>query len=85
MQVLVETKDREGLESLLDQRVTLFCLNYIYTGKLVGINDSCIKLDDASVVYETGDFSEKSWKDAQPLPNSWYVKKASIESFGILK
>ena len=32
--------DNEGLVGLMGQRVTLFCLNYIYTGKLTGVNDN---------------------------------------------
>ena len=76
----------EGLEGLLGQTVTLFCAVYIYTGKLVGVNSSCVKLEGAKIVYETGAFNEKNWKDAQALPNSvWYVSSAMIESFGILK
>ena len=50
----------EGLVSLLEQRVTLYCMNYIYTGKLVGVNSTFVKLEDAEIVYETGDFAEKS-------------------------
>lgn len=75
----------EGLEALMGERVTLFCVNYIYTGKLVGVNSSCILLDDAAIVYETGDFQTKTWKDAQKLPNQWYVQIGAIESFGVLK
>lgn len=75
----------EGLQKLIGERVTLFCLNYIYTGKLEGINDSCVLLTDAAVVYETGAFNDRQWKDAQKLPNDWYVQIATIESFGILK
>lgn len=74
-----------GLESLLGERVTLWCANYIYTGKLSGVNADCVLLEDASVVYETGDFSSPAWKDVQRLPNRWYVTKAGIESFGVLK
>lgn len=37
------------------------------------------------VVYETGAFTNNEWKDAQKLPNDWYVQKNAIESFGILK
>ena len=85
MKVLVETKDGEGLEALMGQRITLFCMNYIYTGKLVGVNTDCIKLADAKIVYETGPFDAKDWKDAQSLPGDWYVRTASIESFGLLK
>lgn len=85
MKKVVAEVNGEGLEKLLGERVTLFCLNYIYTGQLTGVNDSCILLTDAAVVYETGSFSDKSWKDAQKLPNEWYVQIGCIESFGILK
>lgn len=85
MKVLVTEKEGEGLEALMGQRVTLFCMNYIYTGKLIGVNQTCVKLSDAAVVYETGALTDKTWKDAQSLPRDWYVSTAAIESFGILK
>lgn len=84
--VKVEEIEGEGLLALIGQRVTLFCANYIYTGKLIGVNDSCVLLgEDVYLVYETGAFSEKSWKDAQKIAKEWYVQNASIESFGICK
>lgn len=87
MKKLVEVQevDGEGLLGLMGQRVTLFCMNYIYTGKLVGVNDTCVRLDDASIVYETGSFTEKNWKDAQKLPSACYVSTRCIESFMVLK
>ena len=75
----------EGLLALIGKPVTLFCANYIYTGKLVGVNDTCVKLSSAKVVYETGSFDDKNWKDAQSLPNDLYVQLGLIESFTILK
>jgi hypothetical protein len=75
----------EGLEGLMGERVTLFCLNYIYTGMLVGVNSTCVLLKDAAVVFETGEFTSKTWKDAQKLPADWYVQTSAIESFGLLK
>ena len=84
MKKLVEVSD-EGLEGLMGERVTLYCMNYFYTGKLVGVNDSCVKLEDAAVVFETGKFDDPEWADAQSLPNAWYVQTATIESFGLLK
>ena len=75
----------EGLEALMGERVTLFCMNYIYTGNLVGVNSTCVLLEDAAIVYETGELNSKTWKDAQKLPKNWYVQIASIESFGCLK
>ena len=75
----------EGLVSLLGQTITCFCLNYIYTGILEGVNDTCILLKDPKIVYETGAFNTKDWKDAQSLPNQLYIQTAAIESFGVVK
>ena len=86
MKCIVETKEVEGLESLLGQNVALWCGVYIYAGKLVGVNETCVKLTDAKVVYETGPLHDPAWKDAQPLPGDcWYVQVAAIESFGAAK
>jgi len=83
--VKVEEVEGEGLMALMGERVTLYCQIYIYTGKLIGVNSDFVLLEDASVVYETGPYYTSNWQDAQKLPNSWYVTKQSIESFGILK
>ena len=77
--------DGEGFESLLGKVVTLYCLNYIYTGKLIGVGDTCILLDSPKIVYETGDYNNPKWKDAQALPNQIYIQIACVESFGIIK
>lgn len=85
MKRIIEEVSVEGLDKLLGERVTLFCMNYIYTGKLSGVNEKCVLLTDASIVYETGELTSASWKDAQKLPNDWYVSISAIESFGVLK
>lgn len=85
MKKLVELVDGEGLEKLMGERVTLFCINYIYSGKLMGVNEKCVLLTEASIVYETGALNTKDWSDAQKLPNDWYVAMNCIESFGVLK
>lgn len=85
MKKIVEEVQGEGLESLLGEVVTLFCANYFYTGKLTGVNDTCVLLSDPSIVYETGSWSDPNWKDAQKLPNDLYVQTAAIESFGVVK
>lgn len=83
--IKVEEVEGEGLMGLMGEKVTLFCLNYIYAGTLVGVNSSYVKLESAYVVYETGSFTDKNFKDAQPLPKDWYIQINCIESFGILK
>lgn len=83
--IKVEEVEGEGLIGLLGKRVTLFCANYIYRGILAGVNDTCVMLDEAQIVYETGSFDTREWKDAQRIGDSWYVKRGAIESFGITK
>lgn len=85
MKKIVTEVQGEGLEKLLGDRVTLFCANYIYTGILASVNEDCVLLTSAAVVYETGPFGDKVWKDAQSLPDEWYVQINTIESFGKLK
>ena len=85
MKKLIEEVENEGLLKLMGERVTFFCLNYIYTGKLTGVNDQFVKLEDAAIVYETGDFSDKEWKDAQKLLRPVYVMLSTVESFSVLK
>ncbi len=81
---VVETGESAWHE-LFGEVVTIISLTYIYTGKLVGINGDCVLLEDPKIVYETGEWSSKSWKDAQALPNQLYVSKGCIESFGLMK
>lgn len=86
MKRIVESTSNEGLEALLGEAVTLFCTRYIYTGKLIGVNEHFCLLENPSIVYETGEFSSKDWGDAQKLPKKeWYVMLHAIESFGIMK
>jgi hypothetical protein len=85
MKKLVEEVNGEGLEKLMGERVTIFCFRYIYTGKLVGVNENCVLLEDCGIVYATGAFDKKDWADYQKLPDGWYVQISAIESYGLLK
>jgi len=82
MKKLVEEVSNEGLESLLGETVMVWCLNFIYRGKLIGVNDKDILLTDASVVYETGGLCDKEPERQEPLPHNWYVRTSCIESYG---
>lgn len=86
MKVLVETKDQEGLPSLIGSRVLLMCAGYFYEGKLIGVNKTCVKLEDPAIVYSTGNWADKTYSDIQKLHSKyWYVRNNLIESFGISK
>ena len=88
MKKLIEVTEveGEGIESLLGEKVLLFGLNYIYAGKLVGVNTVYVKLEDPMIVYETGPFTDTSYKFAEKLPSkNWYVQLSAIESYGLGK
>jgi hypothetical protein len=75
--------EKEGLEALLGDTVIIYCINYIYHGKLVGVNKTCIKLENPSIIYETGSFDAKTYSDIQSLHvKHHYIQTQSIESFG---
>lgn len=84
--VNVQEVEGEGLVGLLGEDVLIYALSYIYAGKLMGVNTDCILLEDAKIVYETGDFSKSGYTDAQTLPKAKiYIMKANIEAFGLGK
>jgi len=85
MKKLVETNTENHLENYIGEVVTLFCCRYIYSGKLVSIDETSVCLEEAGIVYETGELKDKAWKDRQPLPQQWCIAIPSIESFGVLK
>jgi hypothetical protein len=83
MKRIIESEEQSGLEALLGENVLLMCANYFYAGKLTGVNTDSVELTDPSIVYETGPWSDKTYKDVQKLhTKKWYVKIAAIESFG---
>lgn len=49
MKKIIEEKEGEGFEKLLGERITVFCANYIYTGTLSGVNETCLLLTNPSI------------------------------------
>lgn len=83
MKQLIEVTENVGLESLLNKEVLLICSTYFYTGKLLGVNDSFVLLENPSIVYETGEWSSKGYKDSQKLHvKQFFIQRQAIESFG---
>lgn len=85
MKKLIEVEEKTGLESLMGEHVTLFCMNYIYTGKLTGVNTDQVLLEEPAIVFETGAFTCAQWKDAQALPHELYIRLSAVESYGKVK
>jgi hypothetical protein len=78
--VQVQEIEGEGLEALMGEQVLLLCGNYFYAGKLTGVNEKFVLLEDAGIVYETGSFADAKWKDFQKIGNV-YVMVQAIEAF----
>ena len=72
-----------GLLQLVGENVILLGANYFYTGKLTGVDEDEVRLEDPRIVYETGEWRKKDWRDAQELPDKeWFVRIEAIESYG---
>jgi hypothetical protein len=88
MKKLVTTTEVEGagLVSLMGERVLLMCTNYFYTGKLTGVNNDFVELEDPAIVYQTGDWANAKYADEQKLHSKvFYVRTPAIEAFGVSK
>ena len=82
LQNVVEVNE-EGFLALIGKNVEIYCGVYIYAGKLVGVNTSCVKLANPHIVYETGAHTDKKYKDAQSINKEFqYVMVHAVESFG---
>lgn len=82
MKRIVEVTDAVGLEAMLGERVLLMCANYFYVGKLTGVNKTFVELQDASIVYETGEWTAETYARAERLGiEPHYVRIPAIESW----
>ncbi len=79
---VIEVED--GLSTLLGEKLFVMSGNYHYTGTLIGVNDTYIKLENPAIVYETGEWSAKKYKDSQPLGVQFhYLMISHIEGFHV--
>jgi hypothetical protein len=86
IKVIEEVQGAVGLDALLGEEVLLICSAYFYTGKLTGVNDTFVQLDDPAIVYETGNWNSKGYTNQEKLHTKrFFVQRAAIESFGISK
>ena len=85
MKKLITTDNATHLEQLLGETVTLFCCRYIYSGKLISVDDFSVRLSAAGIVYDTGSLDSSAWSSREALPRDWNIALSAIESFGILK
>lgn len=70
-------------EEFIGKQVMVFCSNYVYAGVVTKVGTSHIELGGAMIVYETGAYTDRGYKDAQALPGAaWCIATQAIESIG---
>ena len=74
--------DDNGMSEYLGKNVVLFCVNYIWSGRLAGVNGDHVLLEDGGIVFETGEFNSTKFKDFQKLGHEIRIPKAMIEAYG---
>jgi hypothetical protein len=79
--VQVTEVEGEGLIGLLGKKVILFCMNYFYSGTLEGVNKEDVLIQNPKIVFDTGEYSSKSFSTAEKLPFSLYVRISAIEAY----
>jgi len=80
--VTVTEVEGEGLEAFLGKRIFIIAQSYFYAGTLTGINTTCVLLENAVFVLETGDFAKKGFEYSEKIPGGkCYVMKNNIEAF----
>ena len=77
-------EEEGGFIPLLGKKVFVQCMNYNYSGILSGVNTTCIELNDAAVVFETGSYAEMHKKmkvEEAIVKKRLYIQTGAIESF----
>lgn len=76
-----QVREINNLEDLIGETYLFQCARYIYHGKVKSVNSTYIELENAGVVFETGNYDKKEPEDRQSLPHNCFVMRESIESF----
>ena len=82
MKRIIEDTEATGFEAMLGERVIILCSVYHYAGRLGGVSDDHVELEDGGIVYETGDWGADKWSDFQAMPGPVRVMKSHIEAWG---
>jgi len=68
------------MHPLLGKIVAVMGANYIYTGELLSVTMDTVVIKDPRLIYETGLWTDKQWKDAQKMPtDAMYIERSGIE------
>ena len=75
-----EVIEIDSLNDFIGKKLAFQCARYIYFGKIKKVNEVFIELEDALIVYDTGEWSNSKASDAQKSPKGKiYLMRQSIE------
>jgi len=75
-----ETIEVDSINDFVGQKLAFQCARYIYFGKIKKVNEVFIELEDACIVYDTGEWSNSKASDIQKSPKGKiYLMRQSIE------
>ena len=76
-----EVIEVNGMEDLVGKKWAFQCARYVYFGKVKSINSTFIELDEAQIVFDTGEFSNTIPDDVQDLPKKkTLLMRQSVEA-----
>ena len=76
-----ESIEVESLDDFIGKKMAFQCARYIYFGKVEKVNSVFIELSDAQMVFDTGEFSDKTASVIEYLPKKKsYVMRQAIEN-----
>lgn len=70
-----------GFQALMGRVVELWGVDYIYHGKLAEIRLDAVRLEDASIIFDTGSFDSDEYARIEKLTTDRWVKRAAVESY----
>ena len=76
-----EQKEITSMDELVGETYLFQCARYIYHGEVSFVNSDYITLKNASVVFNTGEYSATEAEDQQSLPKGVKIMRDSVESF----
>ena len=76
-----EVIEVNGMEDLVGKKWAFQCARYIYFGRVKSVNSTFIELDEAQIVFDTGEFSNTIPDDVQDLPKKkTLLMRQSVEA-----
>lgn len=70
-------------EKFIGSNVVVWCINYIYAGKLEEVGDLTIVLSNAHLIFDAGNLQGETFNQYEKIKaKEWRIFLGAVESFG---